>query len=440
MRFSTWVHRLPAAALVTAVTLAAALGPAGAETFNGEYTVDDTTNTGPQVYSTVDVAIDADGTFNVFDGRLVRSTGTATIARAFGNSVTGTVNVRGNYSRFDVASDLIIGANDSLSIRTAVGALNIEAGGRVRAGFVRLPRGTQPCRGAVTVSGPGSLLESVNELELRQDANHDAIVTIRPGGTVSIGTVVQVLQGSPRIVLDGGTLSLTDPSAVPAGGIIQFNSGSFRFRSAQTLSGGAGFYTDYFGSPPVLAAGQGLAIDGVTTLATTLRLDGGSLRTVRIAVNPASGALLLDGGTLTLTGEGAVLDSGADFGPSAVTVGDGAGAPALLALGGAGHARLGAVTIAADGAFTFGGETLSVDSLDSDGRVTVADASLLAQAGLRNAGFLGLADAVVGGDVTSPAGSTIDAAGTVVFDGGFTGAAAFYGSGTVVFNGPVSVD
>jgi hypothetical protein len=42
--------------------------------------------------------------------------------------------------------------------------------------------------------------------------------------------------------------------------------------------------------------------------------------------------------------------------------------------------------------------------------------------------------------VDSPAGSTIDVAGTVVFNGRVAGAAAFHGGGTAVFNGPVSID
>jgi hypothetical protein len=67
--------------------------------------------------------------------------------------------------------------------------------------------------------------------------------------------------------------------------------------------------------------------------------------------------------------------------------------------------------------------------------VTVVGATLDARGGLLNTGSLRLADVVVEGDVTSPAGSRIDVSGTVVFNGFFSGGATFYGSGTVVFNG-----
>ncbi|HKY32421.1 MAG TPA: hypothetical protein VJV23_07795 [Candidatus Polarisedimenticolia bacterium] len=440
MRFASLTPRFLAAPIATAAALLALLTPAIAQTFNGDYVVDDETNTGPQVFSNIEVGVGDTGTFSVYDGRLVRSTSTIIVARATATSAMGIVNVFGNHSRIEGDVDLRIAFNNLLATRTAIGTLNIEDGGHVRALVVRLSTGNQPTQATVNVSGPGSLLEVTSSLEMNQSATRTSTVTIGTGGTVSVGTTIDVFTGSPQIILDGGTLSLTGPSAVPAAGIIQFNSGAFRFRSAQTLNGAAGFYTTYFGSPPVLAAGRGLVIDGTTTLATTLRIDGGSLRTDRIAVNPASGSLLLHGGTLTLTGDGAVLDSGADFGPSVLIVGDGAGAAARLEMDGAGDVLLGHATIAADGSLTFAGTTLFVDSLNSAGRVTIAESSLYTGAGLLNTGSLGLADTVVEGNVDSPAGSTIDVAGTVVFNGGFTGAAAFYGSGTVVFNGPVSID
>jgi hypothetical protein len=61
-------------------------------------------------------------------------------------------------------------------------------------------------------------------------------------------------------------------------------------------------------------------------------------------------------------------------------------------------------------------------------------------AALLNTGSLRLADAAVSASVDSPAGSSIDAMGTVTFLGPFTGAPEFFGGGTVVFNGPVSFD
>lgn len=291
----------------------------------------------------------------------------------------------------------------------------------------------------MTVSGPGSLFEVLTNLEMWQDATRIATLRIELGGTASIGTTINVA-GTPQIIIDGGTLSLTDPSALPASGIIQFNSGALRFRSSQTLAAGTAFLTEFYGSPPVFGTDRGLAIDGTTTLTTSLLLDGGSLSSVRIAVDPSTGSLLLNGGTLTLTGEGAVIDDGGDFGPDPLMVGDGLGAPMLLELDGAGDVLLGAVTVAADGTLNFGGESLIVDSLDNGGSVSVADATLDVRAGLLNAGSLSLSDVVVEGGVMSPAGATIDVAGTVVFNGDYAGAAAFYGSGTVVFNGTLSFD
>jgi hypothetical protein len=300
---------------------------------------------------------------------------------------------------------------------------------------MRIPSTTYPSHGVVTVSNPGSLLEVVDFVHLDQSGSTAPIVTIETGGTMSVGTTINIAGPGPEIRLEGGTLSLTGPAAVPPPGVLQYNSGSFRFRSSQTLDGAPGFYTDTYGSPPVLTAGRGLVIEGTTTLATALSLDGGSFRTSRIAVNPVTGSVLLAGGTLTLTGEGAVIDDGGDFGPGPLTVGDGAGDPARLELRGARTVQLGAVTVAIDGALSFGGEALVLDALDNSGSVTVIDATLDTRGGLVNNGSLRLARVVVEGNVDSPAGSTIDVTGTVIFNGDFSGAGAFYGSGMAIFNG-----
>jgi len=435
--------RLPGITIAAAMILAVA-APASAQQLpilqNGEYTVDDVTNTGAHLYPTISVGEGGTATLHVLDGRLVRSSGTIAIGFNFlGQPVAGTgvVNVLGNHSRLESVGELSLGINYNSGV-VSVGTLNIGAGGHVRVASLDMSVSTHPASGFVTVSGHGSVLEVVNSLFLAQHSAAVPTVTIETGATLSVGTTINLGVGSKEIRLQGGTLSLTGPSAVPPPGVLVYNSGSFRFRSNQTLDGAPGFYTDTYGSPPVLTAGRGLVIDGTTTLATALALDGGTFRTGRIAVNPATGSVTLAGGTLTLTGEGAVLDDGGDFGPDPLAVGDGAGAPARLELRGAGTVQLGAVTVAPDGAISFGGEALVLDSLDNSGTVTVMDATLDARAGLVNTGSLRLARAVVEGDVNSPAGSTIDVIGTVIFNGAFSGAGTFYGSGTVIFNGAFS--
>lgn len=446
MRLSTLMHRLRVTAMTTAAVLAAGITTAPAQVINGVYTVDDATNTGPQVFPALTVGNGAAGTLNVFDGRLVRVTSSTRIGQSLTTAVgNGTVTVSGNHSRVDFAGGLQMALGGPNPNLTAIGSLNITAGGHVRASQVGLGQGTaRGLQASVNVSGPGSLLEITTFLHMVQNQPPPGLlmistVTIGTGGTVQVGTVISVELGSPIIILDGGTLSLTGPAAIAASINLQYNSGSFRFRSNQTLDGAAGFYTNHYGSPPVLSAGRGLAIDGTTSLTTPLQFDGGSLRTSRIAVTGA-GSILLDGGTLTLTGDGAVIDDGANLETTLLVVGDGAGDPALLELAGGGDVRLGALTIAADGALAFGGETLIISSLDNTGRITVADAVLRVGGSLLNAGSLSLADAVVEGHVTSITGSTIDVAGTVVFNGNVTGAAAFFGSGTAVFNGTLSID
>jgi len=448
MRLPALMHRLPVTALVCTVALAAYITPASAQvvTINGDYLVDDVTHATSQVFSQIVVGHNANATLTIHDGRLVGATtgpDAMTLGRALTSalsSVTAVVNVIGNQSRLQVNANLDIARNFNAS-RTVTGILNVGAGGHARVQEVAFSFGNFPCESIVTVSGPGSLFETVTTLSMRQVTSPSRVSTLRiePGGTVSVGTTIAVT-GSPDIILDGGTLSLTDPSALPVSGIIQFNSGALRFRSSQTLAAGPGFLTDFYGSPPVFGTDRGLVIDGTTTLATSLLLDGGSLSTARIAVNPSTGSLVLNGGTLTLTGEGAVIDDGGDFGPDPLMVGDGVGAPMLLELDGAGDVLLGAVMVAADGTLDFGGESLIVDSLNNGGSVSIADATLDVRAGLVNTGSLSLADVVVEGGVTSPAGAKIDVAGTVVFNGDYTGAAAFYGSGTLVFNGTLSVD
>jgi hypothetical protein len=449
MRFTAWVHRRSAVAIATGLALAAGFAPEDARALvvNGDYTVDEVTNTEPQVFDGIVVGDTTGGavgvgTLTILDGRLVRSTTNATIALTVTplRSATGTVEARGSASRLEVAGTLFIGQNGGISSQTADGFLNIGAGGRVRALQVILCPNAAPSSGTVTVSGPGALLEIVEDLELTQNLTTQfSTVTIGPGGAVSIGTTIDVFGGG-TVILDGGTLSLTGPAAAPPAANLQYNSGTFRFRTSQTLDGGAGFYTDHFGSPPVLAAGRGLVIDGTTTLTTSLRIDGGSLRTERIVTVPGSGSLVVAGGRLTLTGEQFVIGDGAEVVAPPLTVGDGADAPALLELAGADEVLLGALTVAPDGAVIFGGERLSALSIDNSGSLTVADAALDTGSGLANTGSLRLIDAVVAGDVNSPAGSTIDVAGTVVFNGRVAGAAAFHGGGTAVFNGSVSID
>jgi hypothetical protein len=253
---------------------------------------------------------------------------------------------------------------------------------------------------------------------------------------VWVGTTIDFGSPATALRMEGGRLSVSGPGVLPPSGTLQFASGSFRFRSDQTLDGTAGFYTDFYGSPPVLGESSvELIIDGTTTLSMPLLLAGGALRTTRIVLAPGAGSVSLAAGALTLTGDGAVLDDGSDFGPDAVTVGDGAGAPAQLALRSPETVLLGAVMVLSDGALSFSGEALVADAVDNSGSLALTGATLRAES-LVNNGTLRLIDAVIDADVTSPAGSTIDVAGTVVFNGSFSGNPVIRGSGTVIFNGP----
>jgi hypothetical protein len=435
-----WIPRF----VITAAVLLAAATPArGLIIRNGEvYTVDATTNTSPQEFNRIVVGEGSEGTLNVRDGRLVRSTSSVWIG--FTASMLGTgigyVNILGNHSTLVAETSLQLGVNTGNFFGlTSVGTLNIGAGSLVRALSIKVGDGAvPPSEGTVTIDGFGALLESAEGVSLNA-RNSVAAMTIGRGATLTVGTAITVTGSGMRIDMEGGRLSLPGPGGLPPAGVVRFNGGSFRFRSAQTLDGGAGFYTNTYGSPPVLdAADPGLIIDGTTTLAAPLALAGGSLRTARIAVVPAAGSLLLAGGTLTLTGEGAVLDDGSDFGPDPLTVGDGAGDPARLVLRSRETVLLGDVTVLADGVLSFAGETLVLRALDNAGSVTVVGAALRAPGGLVNNGSLRLIDAVIDADVISPAGSTIDIAGTVVFNGAFSGGATFHGSGTVIFNPPAS--
>lgn len=437
---------IPRFVAATALILAVA-APARAEDaliiVSGEYTVDAVAHTAPQQFSFIVVGEGAAATLHVRDGRLVRSSGSVQVGFTTQHlgSGTGVVNVLGNHSALVAAGIVHLAVNNlNLEGRTSAGTLNVGAGSLVRAGGLRLGFGDPlPTRGTVSLSGAGAHLETTGEVSMN-GGDSLATIAIGPGATMSVGTSISAGTGA-RIDVDGGRLSLPGPGALPPPGVIRLNGGSYRFRSGQTLDGTPGFYTDTYGSPPVLRAEDpGLIIDGTTTLAAPLAFDGGSLRTGRIAVEPAAGSVLLAGGTLTLTGDGAVLDDGSDFGPDPLTVGDGTGGPARLVLRSAGTMLLGEVAVLADGALSFSGGALVLDSLDNGGNVTLIGSTLRSPGGLLNNGSLRLIDAVIDADVISPTGSTIDVAGTVVFNGAFAGAAAFRGSGTVVFNPPASGD
>lgn len=94
-------------------------------------------------------------------------------------------------------------------------------------------------------------------------------------------------------------------------------------------------------------------------------------------------------------------------------------------LAGSGTAQV-PVTIAAGGSLDLGNDTMT---FPGDGNGVTDD-------GLVNLGTMNLINSTINGDVRSPAGTTVNVAGTATFNGLFKGAAGFSGtSNDVVFNG-----
>jgi len=139
MRLPALMHRLPATAVVCTLALAVLITPASGVdlTVSGEYLVDDVTNTTSQVFNVITVGRNANGTLNVFDGRLVSATGGMQLGLVSSptapTTVTAVTNVIGNHSRLEVSGTfLTMATNGNQPARTAIAILNVGAGGHVR--------------------------------------------------------------------------------------------------------------------------------------------------------------------------------------------------------------------------------------------------------------------------------------------------------------------
>ena len=413
-----------------------------------------------------------------------------------GGRGTGTLEVA-NGAQVDVNGQFIIGQSDFLAAGTvrvdgsssalrATGSaslggtgggsasVSVTSGALLATGTASIGSGDG---GAATVvlSGAGSEWQ-VNG-PLRVGPSGSGTLLINPGtrvtatGSLSVGT-----NGFVR--LDGGTLSVG--SLGSNSGVFQFEAGHLRVENAATI----GILTNVLGQSFVADAARSLQCVGTLTV--------GAFGILGVSGGQVSAPNLVNQGVIDFTGSPVPLAS--TIHNTGLVRGDGRISGSMINLSG-GRVRVNAAqSLEMSSSFTnqpggraelFGGE-LSAGSFTNSGAVTLDDGVLTARAsitndvagvisgrgsihtgtaGLDNFGSInfsaGFTD-VTGFDyVNKPTGKTIVTGGststfflpvtnepgselrvstnsTAVFFGPVTGAGAFTGTGTVVFEGPVS--
>jgi autotransporter-associated beta strand protein len=214
--------------------------------------------------------------------------------------------------------------------------------------------------------------------------------------------------------INGGILNLGSAGAIPAGGTIAFGGGTMQFSSANT--------TDYSGqivnsTAPISIDPNGQSVTFATALAAsnmaglTLNGTGGTL-TLSVP-ELYSGTTTVNSGFLALTGSGNILPATGNIVVSGGT----------LDLGGNGQTTSG--TVSFQGGVTQNG-TITNNTVAYDGRAGTVTASLAGSVGLNKttAGFLNLISA------NSYSGSTALTAGVLSL-----GNNASLGSGTLALGG-----
>jgi len=260
--------------------------------------------------------------------------------------------------------------------RSGNGTLLIQNGGRMtnqNAEIADFPGST----GQATVQGPGSMWTTSNRLEVAE--NGDGMLLIQNGGNVSSTDGV--------IGVDAGST-----------GAVTIDGAGSRWDVAGNLTvGGRGF-----GLLTLTDQGE-VAIEGqvFANQFAQIQLFGGKLTAPTLS-SEAIAALNWQSGTLNLTD------------PAGLTVGASGLLGDSLALNGAQSLELGGTLTIESGSSFVGGAELTATS------IAVQPGSNFA---------------LVGTEVTSPAGSDITVLGNVTFNDLVSGAGGFFGPGTAIFNG-----
>lgn len=137
----------------------------------------------------------------------------------------------------------------------------------------------------VTVSGPGSTWNVINDKLVVGGFGDGAVLNIRDGALVDIGTTL-IISDKGVVNLDGGTIRF-DGYSRSGTGIFNFNAGTIQLPGNRSI-GSDSAIADIVGGAPTLTTGKGLTVEGTATLSATtpLTMAGGTISAPTVILPP----------------------------------------------------------------------------------------------------------------------------------------------------------
>jgi len=425
-------------------------------------------------FANIEIGLNPDsvGTLNITNGGVVRfaAFGKVLIGNEFNSD--GVVNVSGPGSKL-TCNELLFGGPFQ-SNGAATGALNITMGGEVTS--TRSEIGIFERLGdVVTIDGAGSIWTNTGELDAGGLAS--AAIVVRNGAELRSGAMRVGQTGLGTLHVSSGAVVIVDDSIETAseplssGTIMVEDEGSTLTASDLYVGGSAGaaggtgrieiqdgsvnvdrLHVWETGDVQITGGTLNVASSLTTSVDGDLVFSGGTLSVPSNALQLAPQSFHWTGGTLHLVASDLTVGAGGLFGDSLLL-----NSRMNLQLDGALHVESGASLVAGGGDVSaagglndgtlslIGGSLTYTQPAVNNGNLDALRATLsfpgdgiANEIGLTNQGVLTLADTTVNGDVHSPAGSSIQVAGGVVFNGLVSGSGSFPGAGSVTFNGGFS--
>jgi T5SS/PEP-CTERM-associated repeat protein len=247
-------------------------------------------------------------------GVVAASSATGFVEIGAASGAVGVATVTGAGSTLAASDFLSVGDETNTN-----GTLNVEGGGTASTttGHVFIGRSGSAV-GAVTVQDAGSLLSSGDSLFVGGRLGSQGgtgTLNVNTGGTVSVTNELKVWN-TGTLNLNGGTIEVATFDVVsPAD--FTFSTGTLRFTGAKTL-GTTSLAQIFSDSPnPTLVANQHLDINGIATISSPIRLDGGTL-SVGLASQASLDDVDWDAGTLEITDQTLTVSPSGQLGQSIV--------------------------------------------------------------------------------------------------------------------------
>jgi T5SS/PEP-CTERM-associated repeat protein len=389
----------------------------------------------------------ADSMLNVTAGGEL-STGIADLGGTFSGS--STVIVEADGSQWTNSGELDVGGLGS-------GAIVIRNSGKLRSGAMRVGK---TGAGTLHVSS-GAVVVVDDSIETASEPLSSGTITVEDEGStltasdLYVGGSASAAGGTGRIEIQDGSVNV-DRLHVWESGDVQITGGTLNIDDTLTTSGDVEISGGAVNIDDTLTTSGDVEISGgavnigstlTTSVDSKLIFSGGTLSVPSTTLQFAPQSFHWTGGTLHLVASDLTVGAGGLFGDSLAL-----NARMNLQLDGALHVESGASLVAGgavsaaggvnDGTLSLiGGSLTHSQPAVNNGNLDALRATLsfpgdgiANEIGLTNQGVLTLADTTVNGDVHSPAGSSIQVAGGVVFNGLVSGGANFPGAGAVTFN------